>query len=191
MRKEDYEMMKPLHKLLVWRHEPKAITTGGIHIPETAQEQPNAVGLVRLPSAYEETKAIPAEWLEDLPVGKALMTTRYGAEDLEYGFQLLPAESVLARLTTGGQVFPVWDRVLVALMPNEKTSEGGVLLPENARQPEEFGIVMMAGPRAKILKVGDYVHVPKNAGTYFRQAGESFVILPEGKLLAKVEKGVA
>ena len=93
-------------------------------------------------------------------------------------------------------VKPLDDRVLIKQSEAEEVTDGGIVLPDTAKEKPQRGKVVAAGPgkmldsgkRAKMgLKKGDDVFYGKFAGTEVKINGKDFVILRESDVLAVVE----
>ena len=94
-------------------------------------------------------------------------------------------------------VKPLDDRVLIKQSEAEEVTDGGIVLPDTAKEKPQRGKVVAAGPgkmldsgkRGKMgLKKGDDVFYGKFAGTEVKINGKDFVILRESDVLAVVEK---
>lgn len=91
---------------------------------------------------------------------------------------------------------PMDDRVLVHPLEAEEMTAGGIVLPDTAREKPQRGEVISTGPgklldsgkRASMdVKVGDQIVYGKYSGTEIEYAGEKYVVLREGDILAVVE----
>ena len=94
-------------------------------------------------------------------------------------------------------VKPLDDRVLVKQSDAEKTTAGGIVLPDAAREKPQQGTVIATGPGKLLdsgvrgemgLKKGDLIFYGRYAGTEIKIDGEEFVILRESDVLAIIEK---
>ena len=91
---------------------------------------------------------------------------------------------------------PLHDRVVVRRMPEERTSAGGIVLPDSATEKPIQGEVIAVG-KGKILdngkmrpldvKVGDRVLFGKYSGTEVKVSGEEMVVMREGDIMAVIE----
>ncbi len=90
---------------------------------------------------------------------------------------------------------PLDDRVVVTRTEPEKTTAGGIYLPENAKEKPQQGKVIAVGPgklldngqRAKPdIAVGDLILFGKYSGAELTVDGEEVVILKESDILAKM-----
>jgi len=90
------------------------------------------------------------------------------------------------------KIKPLRDRVLVERLPHEEKTEGGLYIPEAAKEKTQTGKVIAVGdgkltddgrsiPVA--VKAGDTVFFGKYAGT---EAGKEYVILREDEILGVV-----
>jgi len=88
---------------------------------------------------------------------------------------------------------PLLDRVIVRRVAEERTSPGGIVIPDAAAEKPEQGEVIAVGNgkpldsgevRALDVKVGDKVIFGKYAGTPVKIDGEELMIMKEDDLLA-------
>jgi chaperonin GroES len=91
---------------------------------------------------------------------------------------------------------PLDDRIVIEPLEAEETTEGGIVLPDTAKEKPTKGKVISVGEgklldsgnRAKLLvKKGDQVLYGKYAGTEITVSGKEYLILREGDILAKIE----
>ena len=89
---------------------------------------------------------------------------------------------------------PTDDRILLDPIEGDEKTAGGIILPDNAREKPQRGIVIATGP-GKLLektgergqmsvKVGDSVFYGKYSGTEVELEGDTYVILRESDILA-------
>ena len=87
---------------------------------------------------------------------------------------------------------PLQDRVVIRRMEEERTSPGGIVIPDTAAEKPIRGQVVAVGPgksldngeiRALDVKIGDKVLFGKYAGTEIKLDGEDFVIMREEEVL--------
>jgi chaperonin GroES len=92
-------------------------------------------------------------------------------------------------------VKPLGDRVFVKVSPAEEKTEGGIYLPDNAKEKPQIGEVVSVGAGKRNddgsrcepeVKVGDKVLYSKYAGTDVKLGGEEYVLLSEKDILAVV-----
>jgi len=88
---------------------------------------------------------------------------------------------------------PLHDRVIVRRVEEERTSPGGIVIPDAATEKPEQGEIIAVGSgkqldngetRALDVKVGDTVIFGKYAGTTVKVNGEELMIMKEDDLLA-------
>lgn len=91
---------------------------------------------------------------------------------------------------------PLHDRVVIRRLEEERTSAGGIVLPDSATEKPEQGEVLAVGTgklldngdsRALIVKVGDKVIFGKYAGTPVKVDGEELMVMREDDLVAIVD----
>jgi chaperonin GroES len=91
---------------------------------------------------------------------------------------------------------PLHDRVIVRRMQEERTSAGGIVIPDTAAEKPIQGEVVAVG-KGKILesgdvrplevKVGDRVLFGKYSGTEVKLSGEELLVLREEDIMGVVE----
>jgi chaperonin GroES len=91
---------------------------------------------------------------------------------------------------------PLHDRVVVRRLEEERTSAGGIVIPDSAAEKPIQGEVLAVGG-GKILdngevrpldvKVGDRVLFGKYAGTEVKVSGEEVVVMREDDIMGVVE----
>jgi len=94
------------------------------------------------------------------------------------------------------KITPIDDRVLIRPVESEDRTEGGIVLPDAAKEKPQKGIVEAVG-KGKLgkggqrvessLKKGDTVLFGKYAGTDIKIEGKEFKIMKESEVLAKFE----
>ncbi len=91
---------------------------------------------------------------------------------------------------------PLHDRVVVRRMEEERTSPGGIVLPDAATEKPSQGEIIAVG-NGKILdngevrgldvKVGDKVLFGKYSGTEIKIAGEEVLVMREEDIMGVIE----
>ena len=91
------------------------------------------------------------------------------------------------------KLVPLDDRVVLQRLEAEDTTQGGIVLPDAAKEKPQKGKVVAAGPGRVLddgsrvgleVKKGDTVLFGKYAGTEVTVDGEEYVIMKESDLLA-------
>jgi len=92
---------------------------------------------------------------------------------------------------------PLHDRVVVKRQEEERTTAGGIVIPDSATEKPMRGIVIAIGNgkpldngdvRALAVKVGDVVLFGKYSGTEVKMAGEELVVMREDDIMAVIQK---
>ena len=91
---------------------------------------------------------------------------------------------------------PLHDRVVVKRMEEERTSAGGIVIPDSATEKPDKGEIIAAG-NGKIMengdvrpldvKVGDQVLFGKYAGTSVKVEGDELLVMREDDIVAVIE----
>lgn len=91
---------------------------------------------------------------------------------------------------------PLHDRVVVKRLESEKTTPGGIVIPDNAKEKPITAEVIAVGngqllengdKRALTVKAGDKVLIGKYSGTDVKIDGAEFVVLREDDILGVLE----
>jgi chaperonin GroES len=91
---------------------------------------------------------------------------------------------------------PLHDRVVIRRLEEERTSAGGIVIPDSAAEKPMMGEVVAVGAgkvsdsgdvRALGVAVGDRVLFGKYAGTEVTIAGEEVVVMREDDIMGVVE----
>ncbi len=94
------------------------------------------------------------------------------------------------------KVKPLDDRILIKRLPAEEVRQGGIIIPDTAKEtPLEATVVALGQGKAKddgsrisfSVIENDRVLVGKYAGTDITLEGEDLVIIREEDILAKIE----
>ncbi len=94
------------------------------------------------------------------------------------------------------KIRPLHDRVVVKRTEEERTSPGGIVIPDAAAEKPIKGEVVAAGNgkiqddgkvRALDVKVGDQILFGKYAGTEVKVDGEELVVMKEDDIMAVIE----
>ena len=94
------------------------------------------------------------------------------------------------------KIRPLHDRVIIRRMEEEKTSPGGIVIPDSAAEKPVKGEVLAVGngkimengeQRALDVKVGDTVLFGKYSGTEVKTDGEELVVMREDDIMGVIE----
>jgi chaperonin GroES len=95
------------------------------------------------------------------------------------------------------KIRPLHDRVVVRRLEDERTTAGGIVIPDSAAEKPMRGQVVAIGAgkvldsgdlRALSVKVGDVVLFGKYSGTEIKLNAEELVVMREDDIMAIVEK---
>ncbi|MCC6302507.1 MAG: co-chaperone GroES [Gammaproteobacteria bacterium] len=94
------------------------------------------------------------------------------------------------------KIKPLHDRAVIRRLEEQRTSPGGIVIPDSAAEKPVRGEVIAIG-KGKILengdvrpmdvKVGDKVLFGKYAGTEIKVDGEELVVMREDDIMAVIE----
>jgi len=95
------------------------------------------------------------------------------------------------------KIRPLQDRILVKRIEEEQKTEGGIIIPDTAKEKPMEGKVVAVG-KGKVsedgklmpldLKKGDRILFSKYAGTEVKIEGEEHLIMREDDVLGVIEK---
>ena len=93
------------------------------------------------------------------------------------------------------RIKPLGTRVLVKRLDEDETSEGGIIIPDTAKEkPQEAEVVSLGTGKNEdgesvefSVKSGDRVLISKYGGTDIKIEGEEHLILSESDILAIME----
>ncbi|MEW5965047.1 MAG: co-chaperone GroES [Pseudomonadota bacterium] len=93
---------------------------------------------------------------------------------------------------------PLHDRVVVRRIDAEERSQGGIIIPDTAKEKPQQGEVVAVGPGARDdqgrlvaldVQVGDTVLFGKWSGTEVKIDGEELLIMKESDIMGVLETG--
>lgn len=91
---------------------------------------------------------------------------------------------------------PLHDRVIVKRMEEERTSPGGIVIPDSATEKPVRGEILAVGNGKKLddgnvlkmdVQVGDKILFGKYAGTEVKVDGEELLVMREEDIVAVIE----
>jgi chaperonin GroES len=94
------------------------------------------------------------------------------------------------------KIRPLHDRVVIRRMEEERTSAGGIMIPDSATEKPIQGEVIAVGNgkildngevRALDVKVGERVLFAKYSGTEVKIEGEDYLVMREEDIMGVVE----
>ena len=94
------------------------------------------------------------------------------------------------------KIRPLHDRVIVKRLEEERTSPGGIVIPDTAAEKPVMGKVIAVGKgkiledgsvRALDVKVGDKILFGKYSGTEVKVDGDDLVVMREEDVMAVIE----
>ena len=95
------------------------------------------------------------------------------------------------------KIRPLHDRVIVKRLEEERTSPGGIVIPDTAAEKPVQGKVVAVGKgkiledgtvRALDVKVGDKILFGKYSGTEVKVDGDDLLVMREEDIMAIIEK---
>lgn len=94
------------------------------------------------------------------------------------------------------KIRPLHDRVIVKRLEEDRTSPGGIAIPDTAAEKPNHGKILAVGKgkilenghvRPSDLKIGEKILFGKFSGTEVRIEGEDLVVMREEDVMAVIE----
>ncbi|MFT3906239.1 MAG: co-chaperone GroES [Steroidobacteraceae bacterium] len=94
------------------------------------------------------------------------------------------------------KIRPLHDRVIVKRLEEERTSPGGIVIPDSATEKPSQGKIVAVGKgkiledgsvRALDVKVGDKILFGKYSGTEVKVDGDDLLVMREEDVMAVIE----
>lgn len=89
------------------------------------------------------------------------------------------------------KIRPLADRVVIKPFEEEKKTVSGIIIPDNANEKPQKGVVVAVGNGKKdepmTLKVGDVVLYGKYGGSEINYENETYLVMRESDVYAVVE----
>ncbi len=91
---------------------------------------------------------------------------------------------------------PLYDRIVVRRIEQKEQMQGGIIIPDTAKEKPQEGEVVAAGKGKRLedgkmaaldVKVGDRVLFGKYSGSEIKIDGEEYVIMREDEVLGVLE----
>lgn len=90
------------------------------------------------------------------------------------------------------KVVPLGNRLLIKPIKEEEKTEGGIVLPDSAKEKPMKAEVVAVGDGEDVkdldIKVGDKVIYSKYSGTEIKIEDEEYIIIDAEDILAKIEE---
>src|SRR5690606_19907553 len=96
------------------------------------------------------------------------------------------------------RIRPLYDHVVVRRVESERTTAGGIVIPDSASEKPNQGEVLAVGPGRELdngelrplsVKVGDRVLFGKYAPAEIKLDGEDVLVIKESDILAVIDQG--
>jgi chaperonin GroES len=93
---------------------------------------------------------------------------------------------------------PLYDRIVVKRIEEKETVQGGIIIPDTAKEKPQEGEVVAVGQGKRLengklvpldLQKGDRILFGKYSGSEIKLDGEEFLIMREDEVLGVIEKG--
>jgi chaperonin GroES len=95
------------------------------------------------------------------------------------------------------KIRPLYDRIMVKRIEEKETVQGGIIIPDTAKEKPQEGEVVAVGQGKRLedgkivpldVKVGDRILFGKYSGSDIKLDGEEYLIMREDEVLGVIEK---
>ena len=92
---------------------------------------------------------------------------------------------------------PLYDRIVVKRIEEKETVQGGIIIPDSAKEKPQEGEVFAVGKGKRLedgkvvpldVQVGDRILFGKYSGSDIKLEGEEYMIMREDEVLGIIEK---
>jgi chaperonin GroES len=96
----------------------------------------------------------------------------------------------------GMNIRPLYDRIVVKRIEEKETRQGGIIIPDSAKEKPQEGEVVAAGQGKRLengkvvpldVKVGDRILFGKYSGSEIKLEADEYVIMREDEVLGILE----
>jgi chaperonin GroES len=130
------------------------------------------------------------------------MNIGFGALWAKPGFITRQSEHRVLRFLNsfGGEAMnirPLYDRIVVKRIEEQETVQGGIIIPDTAKEKPQEGEVVAVGQGKRLdngkiipldVKAGDRILFGKYSGSEIKLGGEEYLIMREDEVLGVLEK---
>jgi len=97
------------------------------------------------------------------------------------------------------KIRPLYDRIVVKRIEEQETVQGGIIIPDTAKEKPQEGEVVAVGQGKRLedgklvpldVKAGDRILFGKYSGSEIKVDGEEFLIMREDDVLGVIEDAV-
>ena len=94
------------------------------------------------------------------------------------------------------KIRPLYDRIMVKRIEEKETVQGGIIIPDTAKEKPQEGEVVAVGQGKRLedgkivpldVKVGDRILFGKYSGSDIKLDGEEYMIMREDEVLGIIE----
>ncbi len=95
------------------------------------------------------------------------------------------------------KIRPLYDRIMVRRIEEKETVQGGIIIPDTAKEKPQEGEVVAVGQGKRLedgkivpldVKVGDRILFGKYSGSDIKLDGEEYMIMREDEVLGVIEQ---
>ncbi len=91
-------------------------------------------------------------------------------------------------MTTMNHFQPLADRTIIKRDAPDDTSEGGILIPDGAKEKLQTGIVMAIGPEVKDVSVGDRIIFQAYGFTPIEVDKQEMLVICEEEIMIRIKQ---
>ena len=96
------------------------------------------------------------------------------------------------------KIRPLYDRIMVKRVEEKETVQGGIIIPDTAKEKPQEGEVVAVGQGKRLedgklvpldVKAGDRILFGKYSGNEIKLDGEEYLIMREDEVLGVIDSG--
>lgn len=180
--KQVVDRIVPLRgEVLVKRRDVKMVTDSGVHLPFDTVERPPVAVICKIGEGTNDSNGL-------LELSATVLTDRYGGRELEDGYLLVKADTILGVMNKYNRaLIPCGRRVLLSIVEDKACTSSLIVIPDTVKVDRTVGIVEAVGADCFELDVTDKVYVTPNVGLRYVVDGLSLLVVDESKVLGIFE----
>ncbi|MCK5020322.1 MAG: hypothetical protein KAS32_25005 [Candidatus Peribacteraceae bacterium] len=182
----DLNQIKPLRDIILVRPDDFVEKLdSGLFIPKSTEEEQHHGVIVKTgPRLWKHGKLRALE----VQLGDTVFFNRYDGWTIQVGGErllVMRQQDIKAR-EVGGMIKPLKDKVIVKRVEEADKTDGGIIIPDAAKQQQEEGLVVAVGADSMDVSEGDRVLFGQHSGTDIDIKGVPHLVMNETNIFAVI-----